>query len=248
MSKQKNFILLRGLTRESRHWGSFPKRLQELYPTSNIVELDLPGAGSLYQESTPLSVDEITRRLRKLVPSAMLEQGNFVFIGVSLGGMVGLTWSQLYPKDLYKLIIINSSAAVISPFWKRLRARSYVPVIKSFLLKEKRHEIIFEQVCENKKNKDKLVKLWSKIQQENPVGLINAIKQILAAMKFKVEKINISGLILCSAKDQFVNHQCSKDLAKFLGWPIQIHPWAGHELPDDDPEWVINEIKKFIID
>jgi hypothetical protein len=26
------------------------------------------------------------------------------------------------------------------------------------------------------------------------------------------------------------------------GWPIERHPWAGHDLPWDDPQWVISQI------
>lgn len=90
MSKQKHFILLRGLTRESRHWGNFPSMLQELYPQSSILQPDLPGAGTLNSTKSPLSVQEITHLLREKIDPSYLGKNNIVFIGVSLGGMVGL--------------------------------------------------------------------------------------------------------------------------------------------------------------
>ncbi|HLT23389.1 MAG TPA: alpha/beta hydrolase, partial [Bacteriovoracaceae bacterium] len=105
MSKQKHFILLRGLTRESRHWGDFPKLLQEHYPESKIILLDLPGAGTLHKERAPLSVEKMVTRLRKEIDEHLLEKNNINFIGVSLGGMVAMKWAEMFPQDLNKIIL-----------------------------------------------------------------------------------------------------------------------------------------------
>lgn len=246
MSKQKNFILLRGLTREQRHWGDFPQRLQESYPQCKIINLDLPGAGTWHREQTPLSVEQITLKLREEIDPQLLHKNKFIFIGVSLGGMVALNWGQHFPQDLEGMVIINSSAAGLCPLWKRLRPAAYSTLLRTVIHKNKRHEIIFDRVCAKKENKKRMVELWSKIDQESPVSLLNAIKQIFAAARFRLsEEIKIPGVILTAKNDNLVSSECSSRLAHFLNWPLRTHPWGGHELADDDPEWVLNEVKKF---
>ena len=53
------WVLLRGLTREQRHWGGFPKLLAEQLPGAHIVALDLPGNGRLCAQTSPATVPEM---------------------------------------------------------------------------------------------------------------------------------------------------------------------------------------------
>ena len=40
-------------------------------------------------------------------------------------------------------------------------------------------------------------------------------------------------------QDRFVSSQCSRALASAWSVPLVLHPAAGHDLPHDDPDWVI---------
>ena len=40
------WVLLRGLTREAGHWGSFPNQLRKALGGTPVLTLDLPGAGT----------------------------------------------------------------------------------------------------------------------------------------------------------------------------------------------------------
>lgn len=112
---------------------------------------------------------------------------------------------------------------------------------------QKQHSIIFDGVCRNKENKAHLIPLWEKIHQERPVSLENAHRQIIAAARFKLPaQLTVRGLVLTSQGDDLVNNHCSKEMARYLNWPLKIHSWGGHELPDDDPEWVIKQVCDFI--
>lgn len=244
MSTQKHFILLRGLTRESGHWGDFASSLQKLFPQSQIILLDLPGAGLYHKMKSPLSVDEMTRFLRESFPQKnILEKGSITFIGVSLGGMVAMKWAELFPQDLAHIILINSSSGGLLPFWKRLKPAALQTLLLASIYPKKQHSIIFDRVCQKKENKEKTTRMWEKIHCERPVSVWNAKRQIFAAARFKLQnKLSVKGLVLTSLGDDLVSSECSQAIADFLEFPIRVHPWAGHELPDDDPEWVLNEI------
>ena len=47
----QNWILLRGLARESAHWGDFIPLLQSTFPDAQLTLLDLPGTGRFHQGS-----------------------------------------------------------------------------------------------------------------------------------------------------------------------------------------------------
>lgn len=247
MSNQKKFIFLRGLTRESRHWGEFTVHFKTQFPDAEIFFLDLPGAGKMHRDVCPLEVESMVEILRKQLPQDLLGKGEFHFVGMSLGGMVALEWSKRYPEDLSSTIIINSSASKLLPFWYRLRPGAYPYILLAGILKSKQHEMIFKKVCQNKNNQAKTIELWKKIHETSPVSLANAIRQIYSASRFKLDNnLKIKGMVISSYGDELVNYKCSEKLASELGWPLKIHSWGGHELSDDDPEWVITEIKSFI--
>jgi len=51
-------------------------------------------------------------------------------------------------------------------------------------------------------------------------------------------------VLFVSENDHFVSSSCSKNLAKSWGCELHIHPWAGHDLPLDDPDWIIEHLRQ----
>ena len=51
----QNWLLLRGLARESGHWGDFVNQLQVAFPKATINTLDLAGTGQFHHQKSPKS-------------------------------------------------------------------------------------------------------------------------------------------------------------------------------------------------
>ena len=64
MPKQRSWILLRGLGRETGHWHNFPEVLQKTFPQDEIRLLDLPGAGAYRKAKVPMSISGMGQFLR----------------------------------------------------------------------------------------------------------------------------------------------------------------------------------------
>ena len=58
------WILLRGLTRETRHWGRLPDALREAIGGERLLLLDLPGNGEFAQARAPATVAEMVSFVR----------------------------------------------------------------------------------------------------------------------------------------------------------------------------------------
>jgi pimeloyl-ACP methyl ester carboxylesterase len=85
---------------------------------------------------------------------------------------------------------------------------------------------------------------WTQARQQRPVSAANALRQLLAAALYRVRK-NPPGvplLLLASEQDGLVDVRCSLAVAQRWGCPLRLHPWAGHDLPLDDPDWVIAQV------
>ena len=48
-----NWILLRGLTRESGHWGDFLPLCQQACPDGGVLPLDFPGSNVWHHQASP---------------------------------------------------------------------------------------------------------------------------------------------------------------------------------------------------
>src|SRR5262245_31258005 len=116
-----NFLLMRGLVREQRHWGSFPDLLRERWPKASLVFLDLPGTGTEHQRESPTTLAAITHDMRSRFREVRAaHEGPFTVLGVSLGGMVALDWCARWPSDFQRAVVINTSAGDLSRVWERL--------------------------------------------------------------------------------------------------------------------------------
>ena len=126
-STGRQWIFLRGLARESRHWGEFPQKFQERFPQDKLHLVDLPGTGSKMKQSSPVTIQGIMRSIRRDLHNEV-GNGPFHFMALSLGGMVALSWMNQFPSEVSGAVIVNSSSQ-LSPFYHRLRWESW----KSFL-------------------------------------------------------------------------------------------------------------------
>jgi pimeloyl-ACP methyl ester carboxylesterase len=110
-----NWLLLRGLMREQRHWEGFPARLQQYFPDDGVLLADLPGFGREVQQQSPSRIADITDELR-MRWQAERAKGPLRLLTLSLGGMVAIDWASRYPDELSAVVLINSSWQASAPF------------------------------------------------------------------------------------------------------------------------------------
>lgn len=246
----QNWLLLRGLARESAHWGNFIQELQQAFPEANISVLDLPGTGQSYLDNSPKTISDITKQTRlKALEKGLLNQP-ITLLAVSLGGMVAWEWLKTYPNDINGACIINTSFSNLSPFYQRLRWQCYpnfLAIIAQQNIQQRERAIL--QLVSNKRDHDEIVSHeWANIQNQRPISLKNSFKQIIAAATFKPDhiKLNSPTLLLNSKNDKLVSSVCSEKIHQHYQLPIHYHPWAGHDLTLDDPKWVATQLQDWI--
>ena len=249
-----NFVLLRGLVRQASHWGDFVPLLQEKPWCGRVVCLDLPGAGSRRESESPLEISQYTDTLRK-AEAFVTEGGNgpWGLMGISLGGMIAMDWCARFPQDFAHLFLINSSARGLCTPWERLCLTSIVPLAISLLghhrNPEKREWGILKMACNLRQIDSKLVKRMARLQKDSPISRKTCLRQMMAASRFKIpesKSIATPLLVLSSKKDRLVSSTCSSKIARHFSAPLEEHPQAGHDLPLDDPHWVLDRVGEFM--
>lgn len=242
------FLLIRGLVREQRHWGDFIAVLQQNFPQTEMITLDILGNGRLYQQTSPRSIAGMTDALRVQL-SSLAVQPPLNLIGISMGGMIAIDWMLRYPNEIANGVLINTSISNYAPFYQRLRWQNYARFLKMLWQTPMQREQTGLALTANLQgNNAQVLANWQRWQQECPVSLKSAFNQLLASATFKAHQKPVQPLfILTSTADRLVNCQCSIKLHTAWQADFAQHSNAGHDLPLDDPWWVSRMIKDWLV-
>ena len=245
MPEPRPWILLRGLGREARHWGDFPALLAQA-SGQPVLTPDLPGNGTRWREAAGLTIGAQCEALRRSL-AVTLAHGPVDVLALSMGGMVALDWAQRYPAEVRSLVLVNTSFAGISPFWQRLRWQRY-PLVLALLPSRAawRERQLLMLTSNHATKRETAWPQWQACQRDQPVSRSNFLRQLLAAARFRPPAVwpGCDVRVLCSAHDRLVNPACSGELARRLQTHCEIHPAAGHDLPLDDPDWMISMLAR----
>lgn len=244
------WVFLRGLTRESRHWGRFRIYFEEHVPDSKLSCLDLPGVGERNNELCPARISEIADQLRGRVAPLEPGQKRYLF-AISLGAMVGMDWISRFQDQFSGAVIINSSAGNLSPSWQRVKPMNLSFLFRAFFMRDiaKRERRILSGMVNLVKGEEfeRIAQEWIDIAKTKPVKRRTALRQIRAAKQFAAPRIkDFPILVLTSKADRLVSWKCSKALASYLEGTFVRHETAGHDLPIDDPKWITDQVLSWL--
>jgi pimeloyl-ACP methyl ester carboxylesterase len=246
----QHWVLLRGLARESRHWGDFVPLLQSAFPEARITLLDLPGTGCFYQQTSPSSIKAITDSVRRHALNNGLLQQPVTILALSLGAMVAWEWMRRYPEDICGAALMNTSFADVSPFYQRLRWQSYRNFIALAMTRNlhKRESGILQLTSNRRTQRKQITNAWEKIQTERPISLKNSVRQMIAAASYRPGDIKPRQpvLLLNGLGDRLVAPACSESIHKKWQLELRRHLWAGHDLTLDDGAWVVSQLKDWL--
>ncbi len=243
------WVLLRGLTREAGHWGVFVPMLREAAAPREVITPDLPGNGALWQQPSPRSVPAMMEAVR-LQLAADGARPPYRLCAMSLGAMVCVAWAHAYPDEVEACVLINTSLRPFSPWDDRLLPRSW-PVLARVLLpgsSAKEREAWVLQLTSNRQmdsaERQGLLDEWAALREHHPVSRSNAIRQLMAAATWRAPRVAPTQrmLLLGTLGDGLVSPRCSEALAGRWQLSLRQHGSAGHDLPLDDPAWVVREI------
>lgn len=245
------WILLRGLTREAGHWGPFLPMLSQAVAPHAVHAIDLPGNGERWQERSPSSVTALMESMRATLRERSIAPP-YRLLGLSLGAMVCVAWAQAYPDEVQNTVLVNTSLRPFSAFHERLMPRAWAMLLK--LLKPGASPIDAERAIleltstavRSDAGRAQLIAHWVDLRGRHPVSRANAMRQLLVAACYRapLERPSVSMRIVGTRGDRLVSPRCSEALAKQWHCTLVQHPSAGHDLPLDDPAWLVQRVRE----
>jgi pimeloyl-ACP methyl ester carboxylesterase len=216
-----------------------------------VLTPDLPGTGARWREASPWRIDEVVVAVRSQLRAAGIA-APYPLLGLSMGGMVVTRWMHAWPGDVQRAVLVNSSLRGVSPLHHRLRPSAWADVARAAwpgLSVWERESIVLRLTScgADTPTRRALIDEWVRLQAAHPVSRMNALRQLVAAARFRVPagRPPMPVLVVGSRGDRLVSPACSEALARHWACDFVQHPDAGHDLPLDDPEWLVQAVRSW---
>jgi len=244
----QTWVLLRGLMRDSRHWGAFPDTFRRYFPAARIELIDFPGNGLLNLQASPLSVDAMADHARAELARRGLKPP-YCLLAMSLGAMAATAWADQHPEEIAACVLINTSLRPFSPPHWRLRPAVW-PSLLRMLMKPPAPREIERSILKltSRSAPETVLDDWTAWRLSHPVSPANALRQLAAAARYRAPQSapDVPLLIVNGAADGLVDPRCSQKLAAAWDRELAVHPSAGHDLPLDDGDWLADTVQRWL--
>ncbi|MBN4072226.1 alpha/beta hydrolase [Flavobacteriales bacterium AH-315-E23] len=247
-----NIFLLRGLTRESGHWGAaFTENLLKEFPNAKLSFLDLPGSGIYNNEKAALTVNKIMEFMREReIENINKMRGKNLIMATSLGGMVAVEWMDKHPEDFQGLIMISSSFKGICSMDERAKKEVRKEMVAVMFEKDMktREEMLLKINSNDTANFTANLDEWVDVQDRRPMTKANILRQTIAGMRYSAPELKpeVPILIIGSKGDRLVSETCITKVHDEFGGSLVWHDTAGHGVPIDAPEWLVSTVKIWV--
>lgn len=239
-------LLLRGLTRTIRHWGSL---LDDLGASFRIVVMDNRGAG---RSDAPLGIYSIKTMAddAALVLAAAGVERAAVF-GISLGGAVAQELCLRHPAAVSHLVLgctranKRDSQPPRAATVRDLLCLLWLPESRAL---ERSTPLVLSQafLAEHPEVLDE----WKRIATIDPTRRRALIGQVGAMARHdtrdRLATIQVPTLVVSGDADRLIEVECSHRLAQRIpGARLEILRGAGHDLPAERPSQLAALLREF---
>lgn len=261
------FKKINGVTYHYNEWGSgeetivfshgllfsgemFARQVETLKDHYRIITYDHRGQGQTEVSRSGYDMDTLADDAKELIHE--LGAAPCHFVGLSMGGFVGLRLAIHYPHLLKSLILMETSA---DPEEEKNRPKyNLLSLIARWLslklVSGRVMPIMFGETFLNDPNRAEERKRWQRYMESNdPVGIYRATQGVIKrkGVADKLHEITVPTLILVGEEDVATVPEKAERMHKGIrGSQIVYIPNAGHTCTISQPEKVTRVIDDFL--
>ena len=223
--------------------------IDEMQTQYRCIAYDHRGQGRSAKPSvSSISIEQLTDDAIALLEH--LDLGPVHFVGLSMGGFVGLRIAARRPELVQSLVLISTAADpepksnlgkyrflnfIVRLFGVRPVTASVMPIMfgRSFL--------------KNPKHRQERTR-WRNILQQNERSITRAVRGVFERQGVTDELHNIQcpTLVLHGAEDEAISAERADALCEHISQAKLVRtPHVGHSLPIETPEFIQRELKVF---
>ena len=242
-----DLVLLHGIGASVFIWRFLFPLLQTHY---RVTAFDIAGFGkSSKNPRDDYGLDAQAHRINEACEKIGIAKADLV--GSSMGGAIALWMAKLKPS-LYSRVIVMGPAtdsAMVSPYFQKL-AR-IAPVFRPTLTRRSMRLILGYVMARKELITDEVVDRYMEPFLGNGASFSTFISatSLLAdrRLPLALQGLAASVLIIWGRRDAMVSKRSVERLIQALPHAeLVVHEHGGHHIMEDEPDWIAQEIEKFL--
>lgn len=197
-------VFLHGFLENKEMWQEYVALFSEKY---RVITIDLLGHGETDSLGYVHSMEENANAVHEVLEHLNIEKA--IIVGHSMGGYVGLAFAELYPNNVRKLVLLNSTSKEDSAEKKLNRTRAIKAVKQNY-------EAFVSLAIANlfsENNRTRLAKEIEKVKEQALKTPLQGIIASLEGMKIRkdreefLQKNLFPVLLILGKKDPVLNYE-----------------------------------------
>jgi len=197
-------VLLHGFLENKTMWKEYVDLFAEKY---RVVTIDLLGHGASDSLGYVHTMEENASAVKEVLNHLKIAKA--IVVGHSMGGYVGLAFAELFPENILKLVLLNSTSKEDSPEKKLNRTRAIKAVKQSYVT------FVGMSIANlfSEENRTKLAEEIEKVKVEALKTPLQGIVASLEGMKTRKDRESIlkqnlfPTLLVLGKKDPVLNYE-----------------------------------------
>lgn len=241
-------LMVRGLARTARHWGSIVSLLADRF---RVVVFDNRGIGRSSVPLPPYSTDSMADDAVAVLDAVGLDSAH-VF-GVSLGGMIVQKVALRHPNRVRSLVLGCTRAGPSAP---KLPHTSVAALVGAMRLSPERAVLETAPLILSRgfiARHPEVPQRWAELAISEPPTRRGVFGQLLAAARHDAARhlrdIRVPVLAITGDVDRLIPPECSEDIVRRVADArLQLLPGVGHDFPTEMPEQTAQLLTDFCRD
>ncbi len=227
----------------------FAAQVEQLKTRYRVITYDHRGQGRSEATARECDMESLTEDAAGLIKA--LKAGPCHFVGLSMGGFVGMRLAARYP-DLLKSLVLMETSAQPEPAENVPKYRTLNTVVKllgTWAVKGPVMKIMFGQKFLHDRSRTQLRKQWEKELKSNQKTITRAVEGVISrqGVEEELKKIQCPTLVMVGDQDVATVPAKARYIQQHIaGAELVIIPGAGHTSSVEEPAFVNGALETFL--
>ncbi len=244
-SGEETIVFGHGLLMDTSMWDTVAPKFANQY---RVICFDFRGQGKTGDPGEGYDIDTLVKDTSVFIQTISGKPVHYV--GLSMGGMVGLPLAARYPDLLRSLVLLDTSAQA-EPWWNKIKYAIMTVIVNIFGVKPlvpAMLPLMFGKSTLNNPAKREMIAYWKLKLLALKKTIVGPVSGVTKRHDVTSELVNIKcpTLMIVGDEDQTTPLSCAKNIAAHIAnVELKIIPQCGHSSALEKPDAVSDLMKQF---
>ena len=244
-SGEETIVFGHGLLMDTSMWDTVAPQFANQY---RVICFDFRGQGKTGDPGEGYDIDTLVKDTSAFIQA--ISEKPVHYVGLSMGGMVGLPLAARNPDLLRSLVLLDTSAQA-EPWWNKIKYAIMTVIVNIFGVKPlvpAMLPLMFGKSTLNNPAKREMITYWKQKLRALKKAIVGPVSGVTKRRDVTVELVNIvcPTLVIVGDEDRTTRLSCAENIAAHVtNVELKIIPQCGHSSALEKPDAVSDLMKQF---